>query len=289
MKNYLKLERTRILHSKRFWLTLFIGLCFAVLQFIECGIGQNYIMLFDGTNIKDYETSITQISPLPWYEYWMGGEGFGFFTENFFLLFPLLAVIPLGDSLATDTLSGYTMHMFISGKKKHYYTARFISAFIVGGIVIAFPLIINMLLYIATCPSICSEPANGTAPIFANSMWSYLFYKYPMIYELLYLIIDFTFGGIFSCLAVSVGMATRNRFLPYIFPFVLYVFSDTVLQQFLLTEKYAKLAGFSPQNFLPPSQHNVPISFNNILIVAIILLIPTVAIFVWNARKNETL
>lgn len=281
MKKYLKLEYERVIRSKRFWLIIFIGLFIALMQYSERGGGWR----FEDASILYTKIEFTQNTPLPWYEYWMGGEGFGFYTETFFLIFPILAVIPLGYSLVSDNSTGYTIHMFTLGKRKHYYSARFISAFLVGGIVVAFPLIVNMLLYLGGNPSICPEPANGTSPIITESMWALLYYTHPIIYEILYVMIDFVFGGIFSCFAAAIGLVTKNKFLPIIFPFVLYVFLDTIFA----IQPSKILRGYSPHNFLPPSQHSGLVSFDKILIVAIILLIPTIAIFVWNARKNETL
>ena len=285
MKKYLYLEYKRVVRSKRFWTVILIGLFFAVMQYFSRGIG----WAFESAEKYLPGWGLTMYTPLPWYEYWIGGEGYGFFTQTFFLIFPLLATIPLGDSFVSDSISGYTMHMFISGKRKHYYSARFISAFLVGGIAVTLPLVVNMLIHLGTCPSICPEPANGTSSIFAGDMWALLYYTYPIIYEILYLMIDFVFGGIFSCIAVAVGIVTRNRFLPVIFPFVSYIFIDTVFAYFRLYDDLKYYAHFSPNDFLDPSQHGEGITFGSIVFVAVLLLIPTVAVFAWSARKNETL
>lgn len=271
---YLKLEIRRITHSKRFWGALFVGCVISVMQYFLIALKHSAPFVdWSGVGVR---------YPHPWYEYWLGGEWYSLFSYTFFMLFPLLAVITQGDSLVFDKTIGYSKHMFIRGKKSDYYGARFISSFLSGGIVIIIPLILNILLCATTSPSILSQAATGTASIFPTSMWSSLYYTHPLVYTILYLIIDFVYGGLFAAFATSLGVVTRNRFLPLIFPFILYLFCYTVFSSMGIWE-------FAPFNFLAPAQRVFNISFTIIVVEAVLLLIPTIYLFAWGAKKDETL
>lgn len=274
MVKFLKLEVTRILHSKRFLGAILVGCLIAILQYM--------FVASQHTGVVTDWTGIGVRYPHPWYEYWLGGEWYSLFSYTFFMIFPLLAVITQGDSLVSDKSVGYSKHMFIRGKKSDYYGARFISSFFSGGIVIIIPLILNILLCAATAPSVLSQAATGTASIFPTSMWSTLYYTHPLVYTFLYLIIDFVFGGLFASFATSLGVATRNRFLPLIFPFILYLFSYTVFSSMGIWE-------YAPFNFLAPAQRVFNISFPIIIIEAALLIIPTICLFIWGAKRDETL
>lgn len=274
MVKFLRLEAKRISHSKRFWGVLLIGCALALFQYF-------FVALKHGAPSIDW-TDIGVQYPHPWFEFWIGGEWYSLFSYTFFMIFPILAVITQGDSLVTDKLTGYSKQMFMRGKKSDYYRARFISSFFSGGIVIIIPLILNILLCAATAPSVLSQAATGTASIFPTSMWSYLYYTHPLVYTFFYLIIDFIYGGLFAVFATSLGVVTRNRFLPLIFPFIMYLFSYTVFSSLGIWE-------YAPFNFLAPAQRVFNISFLIIVIEAVLLLIPTICLFIWGAKKDETL
>lgn len=274
MVKFLRLESKRIARSKRFWGAILIGCLIAVLQYMLVASYYNsYTVDWKGIGVR---------YPQPWYEYWLGGEWYSLFSYIFFMLFPLLAVITQGDSLVSDKASGYSKHMFLRGKKSDYYCARLISSFLSGGIVVIIPLLLSILLCAATSPSILSQAATGTASIFPTSMWSSLYYTHPLVYTFLYLIIDFVYGGLFAAFATSLGSVTRNRFLPLIFPFILYLFSYTLFSSMGIWE-------YAPFNFLAPAQRVFNISFPIIVGEAVMLIIPTIFLFVWGAKKDETL
>ena len=168
------------------------------------------------------------------------------------------------------------------GKRSNYYRARFLSSFFCGGTVVIIPLLLNILLCMATLPSTLSQAATGTSTVFANCMWSTLYYKHPMIYTTMYLLLIYIFSGLFSTFATAVGSITQNRFLPLIFPFIIYLFVYTIFSSL-------GLAQYAPFCFLTPAQRAVGIDFAVIVIEALIILIPTLAIFIWNSYKDETL
>lgn len=291
MSCYLKLEYHRIVNNKRFWGAILIGCVIALIQFILIAyptFGRDSLASRWSIETLDLDPEVAEgvigtLCPLPWYEYWLGGEWYSLFSYIFFMIFPVLAVISQGDSLVEDKLTGYSKHMFLRGTREHFYAARFLSSFVTGGVVIVIPLIFNILLCAATIPSIPSQAATGTALITGGGMWASLYFSHPMVYTLLYLIIDFVYGGLFAVLAAALGAMTRNRFLPLIFPVILYLFIYTVFSA-------AGLWKFIPFNFLAPCQRGVyDLTFEIILIEAMIILIPTIIIFVWNAKKDETL
>lgn len=283
MTRFLKLEIKRVLKSKRFWIAISIGCVIAILHYIITaynfiGVSEWSLEPINKEEFGDFGTR----SPNTWYESWIGGEWYSLFSYVFFMILPLLSVITLGDSLVFDKVSGYSKNLFIRGKRKDYYFARFISSFISGGIVVIVPLFLNILLYCTTLPSLTPEVARGTSPIFADCMWSELFYSHPMVYVVLYLLIILVFSGLFSAFAAAIGSLTENKFLPLVFPFICYLFSYISLASI-------GLGRYSPFCFLTPAQRVQNITLGVIIAEALLIFIPTAALFVWKSKKDETL
>ena len=86
--------------------------------------------------------------------------------------------------------------MLTREKRSVYYTSKFIAVFFSGFItifcILSFSLIITMMFYPLLPPEAIT--ANFPASL-GNSMFKELFIDHPMIYTLLYIVIDSTFFG----------------------------------------------------------------------------------------------
>ncbi|MBO5195715.1 MAG: hypothetical protein J6C03_01305 [Clostridia bacterium] len=276
MKKFIKIEIRRIIDSKRFWLVLLIGCAITVSQYIS-----NVLPCIQYMNIYE-KKDFSMLMPFEWYSKWIGGEYYTLQSFLYFIVLPLLCVIPWGDSLYTDIKTGYTKNLFIRGKKGHYYAAKYISSFFSGGVIAVVPLLVNIMLSCATLPSLVPETAAGTNPIFSTSMWADLYYSFPDIYVILYMLIIFVYGGLFTLTSVTLGAFVENRFIVILMPFIVYLFSYTVLGSFGFAE-------YVPYYFLSPAQKVNGISLDIIVIEAMLLFLITGLVFIYKAKHDETL
>ena len=151
-----------------------------------------------------------------------------------------------------------------------------------GGITVCIPLLIDIYLCTMVRPSIPLMPeASNTYVVFGN-MFSKLYYTHSCIYMMVYLCIIFVYSGLFSALGTGLGIFSTNRFIPLIFPFVVYLFEGTVAGALQYPQ-------WAIENFLIPAQRVMGITFPIVLIEAVILLLVCVGMYVYGANHDETL
>ena len=276
MLAFLKIELRRVLRSKLLWLTLLIGCAITVSQyFMNVLSNVQYLDIFQS---QPFGT----ICPHTWYEKWIGGELSTSQSYIYFMLIPILCVLPHSTSLAYDRSSGYTYNLFTRGKKVHFYFAKYITTFFSGGVVVILPLIINLLLSICTLPTITPDPATGTSMITGTMFWAGLYFDYPIAYIALYLGIIFVFSGVIATFGLILGTAVYNSFLITIMPFVTYLFSYAI----------CTMNGwhrFCPFMFLTPAQRVDNITFSTVAVETIIILTIILIAYFIQARRDETL
>ena len=276
MLAFIKIELRRVLKSKLLWLTLLIGCAITVSQYF-----MNVLSNVQHLDIFQSQPFGT-ICPHTWYEKWIGGELGSSQSYMYFMLIPILSVLPYSTSLAYDRSSGYTYNLYTRGKKKHYYTAKFITAFITGGAVVILPLIINLLLSVCTLPSITPDPATGTSMITGSMMWAGLYFDHPLLYIALYLGIIFVFSGLISTFALTLGTTVYSSFMITIMPFVTYLFSYALC----MMNGWHR---FCPFMFLTPAQRAENVAFATVALEAVIIFAVVLVMYVVQAHRDETL
>ena len=154
---------------------------------------------------------------------WMGVTLYPIQSYIFFMIIPLLATLPFGSSYYEDQKSGYIKSVCTRIDRLSYLKAKYFAVFISGGCTVAIPLILNLVLSAMYLPMIKPDSACNTS-IFSTSMFYQLFYSHPLLYNLMFIFIDFVFGGIIATIALSYTYYTEYRFSVLIAPFVLYFF-----------------------------------------------------------------
>ena len=275
MKAFLKIEINRVLRSWSFWISLLIGLAITVSQY--------FMAVIPVTQYMDaYKTAgLGTIMPHSVFSKWIGGEAVSVQHFLYFMILPLLCIIPWSLSSFSDRKSGYIKNLFVRAPKHHYYIPKFITNFFVGGLLAVIPLIFNLLLCSATLPSLLPEVSTGTFAIRTTSLWAQLFFSKPYTYILLYLCVIFVFCGAIALFASAIGLILDNGFSIILLPFVSHLFMYTVFSS-LDMQKYA------PFYFLDPFQNAPDVS---LLIIAfeLIILITISVISIVVGAKNECL
>lgn len=281
MKALLKIEFVRIFRSKQFLCALLIGCTITVIQFLSFALPCiEYLDSFD----KDASFFVL---PHTWLEKWIGGELVSAWSYLYYLVIPIIAVLPNSMSLFSDRKSGYYIQIESRNKKRLYYFAKYISTFISSGIAVIIPLILNLLLSAAVLPSIASDPSTGTAMIGTYSMWSEFYYAHPFIYTFIYLFIDFLFSGLFGIFGLAIGRYSENNFLTFMSPFILYFVTFTITTSLNTAEN--NITKFSPFYYLSPAQRGVYNEFGVIVVEFAALMIITLIIYIIGEKTDEGL
>lgn len=237
MKIY-KFEMKRAFRTSGFYISILIGSVIAIVDWVQYGL---YYSLRQG----DWLNANHAMSyPVNFYESWIGGANQKYGTL-FFLILPLLVVIPYAVSFQQDNKNHYIVSICTRVQKKSYLRAKFCAVFISGGITALIPLLLNLLLNAAVLPGVYPQVALG-GTILPKSSFSGVFYTHPLLYVILSLIIIFTFSGVLAVSALYVSFYSGKAYSVLLFPFVLCM---VIMAAADLVEAY----GWQPFNFLNPA------------------------------------
>lgn len=225
MRDILKIELKKALRSKTFIFAICLGAAIALLQIIWF---YNNIYLPNNQMLNKLSTwSIYDQEYGTWYETgvlegWMGCEGYSPYNQVYYIMFPLLAALPFAWSLFSEWKSGYVNQMVTRMPMHQYIMAKYIAVFISGGIAVIVPLIINFVIIACFVPCIATDPMSMQVIMSVNCFGALLYLKYPVLYVLLYLVIDFLCGGIYACIALLVTHCFDSPFPVITFPLLLH-------------------------------------------------------------------
>lgn len=140
------------------------------------------------------------------------GTGDLFISGIFFLILPLLVLLPYAWSLQTEIQNGVLMHEYVCHTRKEVLTSRYIAAFVSSGLVVAIPLIVNLAVLVcfvpATTPEVMSNIYMGMRE---EELWSYFYYTHPFIYVILNTIYDFVVAGAWGGFVLAISFFIENR------------------------------------------------------------------------------
>ena len=153
---------------------------------------------------------------------WIGGDVGTWSASTFFFLFPMLAVVPYGWSLISELKSGYIKNIFTRMDRRDYLRAKYLAAFLAGGVSVVLPMLMNFLTVACFIPMRMPEASEDMYyGVFGGSLWAEIFYTCPILYVLLYLVLDFVFAGLWATVSLSVAYFVKNKataiFGPYLF------------------------------------------------------------------------
>lgn len=214
MREQIKIEYERVIHSKTMWVALFIGLTISIAQFIAEVIpaAKDPLEYFKGT---------FQCYPWSVFNNWMGGRFADVYSTVFLTVLPVLATLAHGITYYMDIKSGYIKNIYTRTTKKNYLAAKYIVTFISGGIVVIIPWLVNLLLTACVLPSLVPV-GNGMFSINGGRMLDGVYYTHTYLYIMIYLGIYFLYAGVFSTVALAGAYIIENIFLLTLLPFIVY-------------------------------------------------------------------
>ena len=183
MNRIFKLEIKRAFRNRLFAATLCVAFAICVWHFMEnVWIWRMYVY---------YDTY-----PLSAYEKWIGADNASVQPLLLYLIMPALCAIPYGRSFYFDVKSGYAAQIISRGKKSDYIRAKYGAAFVSGALIGMIPLVFDFLLTAMVFPMVIPQVGTGTFPVAAMDIMSGVFYTHPLVYNLIFVLIDGCFWGL---------------------------------------------------------------------------------------------
>jgi hypothetical protein len=163
----------------------------------------------------------------------------------FSLLFPFVIVFPFAFSFQQDTkLNTFPYFMRRFGKKT-YFSAKYITTFLGGGLVIFFPFLLNLLLCYFTFPDNNNTEFGlgyisylfGTNvlrdTLYQAQPFAWFFLKHKLIYCFLHIILISILSGTMSMFALSWSYYIRRKKLLLFLPIYVLIYLGTFIDTFL--------------------------------------------------------
>ncbi len=224
MKNILKMELTRGYKSKGLKLALLFGILMALLD-----VRAYYILDCEFQDVLGY-TSIFMESFL--------GMDIQFVYRNLFrVLLPILSALPMGASYYQDKKTGYIKNLCMKTSKKSYHRAKYIATYFWGCVAIIIPLVVSLMISMALYPVLNPEPFAQQNLLTDARLMADLYYTSPLIYVIIYILINSLIGGIFAVISLSISNYMSSIFSVTVFPMVIYLVAETIFtDMFRLSE-----------------------------------------------------
>lgn len=264
MKNLLKIDFRRAICNKQFIIMITIGILISLVHL--------YVEVIP--YIKYYENGSAYFNP---FVKWISFEWSSSFSCLFYFLLPALASFPYCQSYWVDKNSGFNKNIYTRVKRKNYFISRYITNFIIGGVAVIIPLILNFYILLMMVPAI--NPSVFSVNSSHIEMFSSLFYFHPYLYVGIYIILAFIFGGTFASIGLAFSAYCRNKFLVISTPILIYI-SMSIFE-------LAELPYLVPLKFLSAGQPVYPTNLLSIIIIFLTLFIGSLLAYIKGVSKDE--
>lgn len=197
-------------------------------------------------------------------------------TTFLMILFPLISCLPFATSLLEDSKNGIQSLIRYRISKAKYFSIRFIVNAIAGAVtVVVGPvlLVITLMIIHFTYSTnwLMDEPISSI--LFFNKLG--LTSPYSMISVVLLTL--FICGALFATIGLVCSLVIKNTYIAWIFPFVLFVFSGTVLNA--ISEKFylLRIYDFSYSNS----------SVTSTILLILALFIICIGFYSWKVKTYD--
>ena len=235
MKSLWKNELKRMLCEKDFRITMVLGCGVAVWHFVQ------YVYCAEMFALEVPENA---------YVCWMGASAYRMQSYWYYMIFPLLAVLPYVGSWYEDYHSGYVKSVLLRCDRRSYFTVKGVVMFLSGGLGVTVPLLLNFLLTATRRPLLYPDPFIAIGPQ-SYCIGSELYYTRPMLYTLLYLMFDFVAGGLIAIGAMLLCTRVNYKFVALILPYGIFYLLNclgTVLGTNIFAPNFFLIPGMGIEN-----------------------------------------
>lgn len=230
MLRSIKSELWKAFHNRYFCWTIILGVSIAAINNVENMIlvsDLSPIMLNSGDNLsKSYQGFSLFIN-------WMAVNATSVGSKIFYFIWPILAAMPFGWSYYQDRKTGLYNQLVSRSNPFVYFTSKYTAVFISGGIAVATPVLINLLINAMICPYCVPKVITSLAMVFDGNFLSELFYTQPWIYAFVWCFIDFVWGGVTACICFLIGTKPKFQVIVMLMPFIVYFIIDYLYTVFL--------------------------------------------------------
>ena len=212
------------------------------------------------------------------YTNWIGSQNMYIQQNILYLIIPLLAVLPFGNSLYIDINQGYIKNICTRTSKSHYLLSKYIAVFLSGGCAVILPMILSFVISSAFLPTMLPESSYIFTNIYPVYKWADLLFVHPFLYTFLYIGITFVFSGLTACMSLFITYFVDKNFIVLAFPFFIYIFSSLFFE-------LLDLEGFSIRNILTTTGEQGT-TLSVIILVTSLFVLSFYPYYIWGVKRD---
>lgn len=221
MRNCIRTELWKATHNWMFVISLMVGMVFCIAD-----VAQNIVALREYNETIQWiiDTGLNMsLSPIGYslFTRWIAISGATYGSIYFYLIWPILAALPYGWSYFQERQTGVYHQIVGRVGRRTYFVSKYAAVFVSGGIAVALPVMMNLLLNALVCPVCMPKVTARVVAIFDGYFLSELYYTNPWIYAAVWCAMEFLFGGTAACLCLTVGTKLRHQAMVVLMPFAL--------------------------------------------------------------------
>ena len=130
----------------------------------------------------------------------------------FYYLCPLLVLVPYATSLRSELVDGVLAQAYTRSPRAHYLAAKACAAFVSGSLIVAIPLVLNLLVLSCFMPGYTPEALDGLhLGINPGEAFARLFYEAPVAYALVNTLTCGALYGTWAVCVLAVSAFVDNR------------------------------------------------------------------------------
>lgn len=229
-------------------------------------------------NLSLFDEIIFDNFPETSYTNWIGSHNIFIQQNILYLIIPILAVLPFGNSFYMDIKQGYIKNICIRTSKSNYLISKYIAVFLSGGCAVLIPMVVSFMLTSAFLPSMLPEPSYLFTNIFSTYKWADLLFVHPLLYTLLYMGITFLFSGLIACMSLFITYFSSKSFLVLVFPFFIYIISSLIFE-------LLGLYGFSIRNIITTTGEQGT-TLSVIILAVSLFVLSFFPYYLWGAKND---
>ncbi len=213
------------------------------------------------------------------YNTWIGLTAYSVFTMMFYYALPLLTCFPAASSLCFDVHSGYACQAVSRIGHVRYIVSKILAASLAAAVVIAVPLVLNVVTTACLVPALWPDSAESTFFVGPSNTLASVFFACPLAFIALFSALAVGLG--ITCVALSYALSflVSNRFIVLLAPMAVCFALQFALQG-------SAIAGFAPINAILPFQPQ-PSIFAVSLALQVLAIAALFGVTVLQAKRFE--
>ena len=284
MRANIKTEFWKATHNVLFVVACVLGGVIALINVVENISVVNYITDSVSMFISKGFSLSTSLEGCSLFISWLAVNRVSLGGQLLQYLWPIIAVLPFGWSYSDDKRRGVYNQIAIRASITEYYASKYIATFLSGGLVTAFPFVVNLLLNALICPYCVPNVNNSLVNIFDGNFLSEVFYTYPWIHAVSWCFVCFALGGVTSCLCFLAGTYFKFQVFTILLPAAIYLIIDVCLNY--IVRLFHIPYELSPLKLIFAATGRENSALQILLILTTLFVISFVVGF-WQVKKHE--